>query len=100
MFENGIDSLNEKDRKYAKEFKSVLTVWIAADGTPLGCNRRIDLSGRAFVVITFEMHSEETRSFAVVGDRLVEPRDDEKGSTKGAGTRQDYRSERRLQVQS
>ena len=98
VFESGIDSLAEKDRKYAKEFKSVLTVWIGADGTPLASTRRIDLSGSAFVVIKFEMHDEENRGFAVVGDRLVELRNDEKGTAKGAGNDTDYRTERRLQV--
>ena len=98
VFESGIDSLPEKDRKYAKEFKSVLTVWIGADGTPLSCSRRLDLSGSAYVVIKFEMHDEQARSFAVVGDRLVALRDDEKGSAKGAGDTTDYRTERRLQV--
>ena len=100
VFESGIDKLAEKDRKYAKEFKSVLTVWVAADGTPLASTRRIDLSGSAFIVIKFELHDEESFSFAVVGDRLVELRNDKKGSTKGAGSDQHYRTERRLQVQS
>jgi hypothetical protein len=99
VFESGIDSLNAKDRKYAKEFKSVLTVWVAADGTPLASTRRIDLSGSAFVVIKFEMHDEEIRTFGVVGDRLVEVRNDEKGSAKGPGIDQNYRTERRLLVQ-
>jgi hypothetical protein len=98
VFETGIDSLPEKDRKYAKEFKSVLTVWIGADGAPLACSRRLDVAGSAFVVIKFEMHDEQARSFAVVGDRLVALRDDQKGSAKGAGENTDYRTERRLQV--
>ncbi len=98
VFESGIDTLAEKDRKYAKEFKSVLSVWIAADGTPLASSRRLDLSGSAFVVIKFEMHDEQTRGFTVVGDRLVALRDDERGSAKGAGENTDYRTERHLQV--
>lgn len=98
VFETGIDSLSDNDRKYAREFKSVLTVWIAADGTPVASNRHLDVSGRAFVVITFEQHDDQSRAFAVVGDRLVAVRDDEKGSAKGAGEGQDYRTERRLQV--
>ena len=98
VFETGIDSLSEGDRKYAKEFKSVLTVWIGADGTPLASTRRVDLSGSAFIVVKFEMHDEENRAFAVVGDRLVETRNDEKGSAKGAGNDTEYRTERRLQV--
>jgi hypothetical protein len=97
-FEGSVDSLSESDRKYVRDFKSQLSVWIAADGTPLGSQRRIDLSGRAFVVVSFEQHSDEQRSYAVVGDRLVATSDDEKGSAKGAGEAQEYRIERSLQV--
>ena len=98
VFETGIDSVSDSNRKYVREFKSVLTVWIAADGTPVASNRHLDVSGRAFVVITFEQHDDQSRSFAVVGDRLVAVRDDEKGSAKGAGEGQDYRTERRVQL--
>ncbi len=98
VLESGIDSLSADNRKYAKEFKSVLTIWIGADGTPLASTRHVDLSGSAFVVIKFEMHDEENRAFAVVGDRLVETRNDEKGSAKGAGNDTEYRTERHLQV--
>ena len=98
MFEGSLDSLSESNRKYVREFKLQLSVWIAADGTPLASQRHLDLSGRAFVVIGFEQHSDEQRSFAVVGDRLVATSHDEKGSAKGAGETQDYRTERSLQV--
>jgi hypothetical protein len=97
-FEGSVDSLSEGDRKYVRDFKSQLSVWIAADGTPLASERRIDLSGRAFVVVSFEQHSDEQRSYAVVGDRLVATSDDEKGGAKGAGEAQEYRIERSLQV--
>ena len=98
-FESGINTLSERDRKYAKEFKSILTIWIGPDGVPVASNRNLDLSGRAFVVVSFEMHENESRVFAVVGDRLVSLSDDEKSSSKGAGESRDYRIERHLQVQ-
>ena len=98
VFEGSIDSLSESDRKYVRDFKQVLTLWIAGDGTPLASQRHFDLSGRAFVVVSFESHSDEQRSYAVAGDRLVATSDDEKGSAKGAGETQDYHTERSLQV--
>ena len=97
-FEGSVDSLSESNRKYVREFKLVLSVWIAADGTPLASQRHFDVSGRAFVVVSFEQHSDEQRAYAVVGDRLVATSDDEKGSAKGAGETQEYRIERGLQV--
>ncbi len=98
QFEGSADQLSEGARKYVREFKLVLTVWIAADGTPLASLRHEELTGRAFVVVSFEQHSDEQRSYAVVGDRLVATSDEEKGSAKGAGETQDYRVERTLQV--
>ena len=98
VFEGSVDSLSESDRKYVRDMKLQLTLWIGADGTPLASQRHFDLSGRAFVVVSFEQHSDEQRSYAVVGDRLVATSDDEKGSAKGAGEAQEYRTERSLQV--
>jgi hypothetical protein len=97
-FEGSIDRVSENNRKYVRDFKLQLDVWIAADGTPLASRRHYDVSGRAFVVVTFEQHSDQQRSYAVAGDRLVATSDEEKGSSKGAGESQDYRIERSLQV--
>ena len=98
QFEGGMDRLSESDRKYVRDYKLVLDVWIGADGTPLASLRHFDVSGRAFVVVTFEQHSDQQRSYAVAGDRLVATSDEEKGSAKGAGEGQEYRIERSLQV--
>jgi hypothetical protein len=98
QFEGSADRLPERDRKYVRDFKLVLSVWIGADGTPLASLRHFDVSGRAFVVVSFEQHSDEQRSYAVVGDRLVATSDEEKGNAKGAGETQEYRIERTLQV--
>ena len=98
VFESSVDSLPEDDRKYVRDFKLVLSIWIGADGTPLASARRLDLSGRAMVVISFEHHSDERRSYAVAGDRLVALTDEESGSSKGAGETQAFRTERSLQV--
>jgi hypothetical protein len=97
-FEGSLDSLRESDRKYVRDFKLQLDVWIAADGTPLASRRHLDLSGRAFVVVSFQHHSDQQRSYAVAGDRLVATSDDEKGSSSGAGEAQEFRTERSLQV--
>ena len=98
VFERGIDTLADGDRKYAREFESVLTLWIAPDGTPLASRRHLQLAGRAFVVVTFQQRDDDDRSYAVLGDRLVTMRHDEKGHAQGAGENQDYRVERSLQV--
>lgn len=98
-FELSIDTLAERDRKYIKHFDTELQVWIAPDGTPLGSRLRSDLSGRAFVVVGFEQHAHDERSYAVVGDRLVTLRRDDQGRASGAGERQEHRITKSLQVQ-
>jgi hypothetical protein len=97
VFEGSLDRLAEADRKYVREYRLALSVWIAPDGTPLASARHYDLSGRAFVVVTFEQHTDLQRAYAVAGDRLVTISDEEKGSAKGAGESQEYRTERSLQ---
>ncbi|HEX7638477.1 MAG TPA: hypothetical protein VF457_08785, partial [Burkholderiaceae bacterium] len=99
VFERGVDSLSDHDRKYAKHFTSTLTVWIAPDGTPLAESRREDFSGRAFVVVSFEQHDGEERRFGLLGDRLVTLHDEEHALAQGAGEREESRTERQLQLQ-
>ena len=67
-------------------------------GTPLASRRHLQLAGRAFVVVTFQQRDDDDRSYAVLGDRLVTVRHDEKGHAQGAGENQDYRIERSLQL--
>jgi len=97
VFEGSVDRLAEADRKYVREYSATLSVWIAPDGTPLASARHVDLSGRAFVVVSFEQHSDLQRVYAVSGDRLLSTSEDEKGSARGAGESQEYHTERSLQ---
>ncbi|MDN3578046.1 hypothetical protein QWZ03_14860 [Chitinimonas viridis] len=96
-FEKTIDKLAERDRKYVKDFEGRLTIWIATDGTPLASTMRLNLSGRAFIVVSFEQQSDEDRSYSVVGDRLVLIRKEEKNRSSGAGERQENKSSMVLQ---
>jgi hypothetical protein len=98
VFEGNADNMPPDQRKYLREYKCVLTVWVGADGTPLASTRHVDLSGRAFVVVTFDQHSDQQRTFALAGDRLVTIAEEEKGHTNGVGDAQSYRTERTLQV--
>ena len=98
VFEGSVDSVPERDRKYVREFKSVLSVWIGADGTPVASTRHLEVSGRALIVVSYELSSDQQRTFALAGDRLVALTEEEKGHAKGAGESQDYRTERSLQL--
>lgn len=93
-----IEHLSDDARKYVKHFANRLEVWTAPDGTPLGSARHVTLDGRAFVVVHFEMHTDEEHSYAVAGDRLVVVREETRNRSHGAGESQDATTVRHLKV--
>jgi hypothetical protein len=99
-FDIPLESVPEKDRKYIKKFDSSLLVWIAADGTPLASRMQQNISGRAFVVVSFESSNEEQHVYTLVGDRLVAVRKESKNVGAGMGEKGESRVIRSLQLQS
>jgi hypothetical protein len=99
-FDIPVESISEKDRKYIKKFDSSLSIWIAADGTPLASRLAQNLSGRAMMVVTFENNSDEQNVYTVVGDRLVSVRREVKNSGGGMGEKMESRTTKTLQLQS
>lgn len=97
-FESPVTTLSDRERKYAKKFESVLQVWIGADGTPLASRNRTAISGRAFVVVSFESTSTEDRVFSAVGDYLLVTRKESHLVSAGAGEREERKSLTTLQV--
>lgn len=71
--------------KYVKEFNWILDVWVGADGVPLGARSVQKMSGRAYVVVSFEMNSEDEWHYAVSGDRLVALKKSSRGGGSGGG---------------
>lgn len=88
-FEMPLDKLPERQRKYVKQFDASFEVWIAADGTPLASRVRQRVSGRAFVVVSFQSNNDEDRVFGVVGDRLVMLQQETRSTASGAGEKDD-----------
>jgi hypothetical protein len=99
-FEIPVEKLSEKDRKYVKKFEGSLEVWIGQDGIPLASRMHQAISGRAFVVISFETKNEEELVYGVSGDRLVVTKKESKNSGSGAGEKGEMRVVKTLQVQS
>jgi hypothetical protein len=98
-FEAPISSLSDRERKFAKQFESVQQVWIGADGMPLASRTRVTISGRAFVVVSFEALHEDDTVFSTVGDRLLVSRRESFDKSSGAGEREERRVVTTLQVQ-
>ena len=80
-----IETLSERERKYAKRFDSVLQIWIGADGTPMASRLKQTVYGRIFIVVSFESNHQEECVFAMTGDRLVTVRSERSDSASGAG---------------
>jgi hypothetical protein len=90
--------LSESDRKYLKKYEGNLDIWIAADGTPLGCKAWQKISGRAYMVVSFDMKSEEEWVFGVVGDRLIALKKESKSSGAGMGEKNESKVTKTLQL--
>ena len=97
-YEQGIDALSDRDRKYVKEFDAHLYVWIAADGTPLASRVTQNAYGRAFIVVSFEAKNEASDVYALSGNRLVSIRRETRNSASGAGERSEARIVKALQL--
>lgn len=94
-----LSRLPEQQRKYVKEFDSTLSIWIAADGTPLASAVSTTVKGRAFVVVSFEAVDENSSTYGVVGDRLMTLRNETRSTSSGAGEHGEQRVVKTLQPQ-
>ena len=94
-----VDKLPPEQRKYVKEFDGTLSVWIAADGTPLASQAHVVVKGRAFVVIGFDAVDDWNTTYAVLGDRLLALRAENRSTSNGAGEHGEQRVVKTLQPQ-
>ena len=99
-FDFPLEKLPEDARKYVKKFEGSLDIWIAADGTPLASRSTQNMSGRAFVVVSFENKVESESVYTQVGDRLLTVRKETKNSSSGMGEKGETKVVKTLQVQS
>jgi hypothetical protein len=77
--------MDERTRKMIKELDATVRIWIGADGFPLAAERRMQLKGRAYLVISFESTESEEFHFKHIGDRLVVVRHVKESSGSGGG---------------
>ena len=87
-----LTKLPEQQRKYIKDFDATLSVWIAADGTPLASETHAKVKGRAFVVVGFDAVDDTSSTYAVAGDRLLTLRSEHHLASSGAGESVEMRS--------
>jgi hypothetical protein len=99
-FDMPMEKLPEEARKYAKKFEASLEIWIAADGTPLASRSHMNMSGRAFVVVSFENKAENESVYNLVGDRLLTVRKESKNISSGMGEKGESKVIKTLQLQS
>jgi hypothetical protein len=90
-FELDPQKLAGKDAEYIKKQEASLELWVGADGTPLASRLRQAMSGRAFMVFTFETVMEQEQHYSRVGDRLVLLRSETRNLSSGTAGKQDQR---------
>lgn len=81
--------LSAEARKHVKTAESRLSIWLGADGAPLGAEKIEHTRGR-FLVLFFESERKQTWTFGRRGNRLYATRHEVSDSASGMG--QDYRS--------
>ena len=99
-FAFGMERLSNKDKKYIKSFESQLDVWIGPDGAPMASRLLERGSGRAFIVVSFQLNAEQHNVYQVLGDRLLIVRRESKSQSSGAGERADTKVIKTLQLLS
>jgi hypothetical protein len=81
--------LSAEARKHVKNAESQLSIWIGADGLPLGAEKLEHTRGR-FLVLFFESLRKQTWTFSHRGNRLFAIRHEVSDSASGMG--QDFRN--------
>ncbi len=83
-FELEKEKLTGKAADFIKNYSGTLELWVGAQGVPLAAKVREAVSGRAFIVFSFEQQGEEEHQFGFVADRLVMFRSESRNQ--GSGT--------------
>ena len=65
------EKMTGKAAEFIKNYSGTLDVWVNAQGVPLAARLREAISGRAFLVFSFEQQQEEELQYGVAADRLV-----------------------------
>lgn len=97
-YAQGMDVISDRQRKYVKDFEGNIYVWIGPDGTPMGSRIVQSYSGRAFLVVSFNGKNEESSSYMVAGKRLITSRFESRGSSTGAGEKEEFKTTKTLQL--
>lgn len=98
-FKIPIESMEEQDRKYIKKFSHHLTILTNEKGHPIASQRRINVRGRAFIVIKFKSEIETEEEYIIKGDRLITVRKSYQSSGSGGGEASENRSLETLEIQ-
>ena len=98
VFEKGLDTVNDEERQYIKEFEYQMDVWVSEDGIPLKSQTRVRSKGRFMVVIKFEYTEATSAEYAIAGGRLVTLTYERQYETTGFGDGEQVRSRRTLKL--
>lgn len=77
--------LGPRERRYVKQLDATAWLWLGEDGIPRAAERRVSVSGRALLVVTFEQQHRDVYRFELHGDRLVTVRHESERQGSSAG---------------
>lgn len=97
-FERDISTVSQRQRKYVKEFQSLLHIWIGDDGTPLASRSQLQLKGSAFIFIRFRHENTDEAEYAIEAGRLVTLWRETSSKSSGGGERFESRTREMLQL--
>lgn len=88
--------LSRQQRKYIRKLDATARIWLDASGYPVASEERIDLTGRAMLVINFESTVRERFEFLHRDDRLIATRHRRREASSGGGESGSRTTEARL----
>ena len=78
--------LSKADAARVKEANSTMKMWLGEDGTPLAAETRRSLHGR-IMLIGFDITETDSKTFAVLGNRLMTVSEDKINDSSGFGAK-------------
>ncbi len=83
-----------------KKYAATLELWVGPQGLPLAAKTRESVSGRAFLVFSFEQQSEDEHHYGLQADRLVLLKSESRNQGSGTVGKNEARTTHVLKLQS
>lgn len=90
------EKLTGRAAEFVKHYSGTLELWVGPQGLPLAAKTKESISGRAFLVFSFEQQEEDEHQFGLLSDRLVLLKSETRNHGSGTIGKNEQRSTRVL----